>query len=140
MIQVLLICWFSGITFTENPLLKTRKEMLSQKWLLQSMIIEGKSYDEQTLASRSGVSNILEFTTGGKCYVKNLNGKIMQTSNWQFANNEQELIITNVDEGTKQLYAIEELTFKRLVLTMQDRDVINGFVYKAMEVKKKKKR
>jgi cystathionine beta-lyase family protein involved in aluminum resistance len=112
-------------------------DLLTRKWLLNTIMIEGKSYDAEVLGSRArGVQNILDFTISGKCYILTPEGKKLQTNQWELMNSNTMLKIKSED-GSEQNFNIAVLSKKKLILTMMDREVENVFVYTAVEEKKR---
>jgi len=114
-------------------------DLLTRKWLLNTIMIEGKSYDAAVLGSRArGVQNMLDFNTSGKCYILTPEGKKLQTNQWELMNNNTMLKIKSED-GSEQNFNIAVLNKKKLILTMMDREVENVFVYSAIDEKKKRR-
>lgn len=121
--------------------------MISQKWLLVELTMNGKTFSEEDLATRStGTQNVLEFTEGGKCYIKSPqkeillpNGKtrtegskVLQRNTWYFENNENEVVIIS-EENEKQRFFIQELKSKKMTLFQKDGEIVNIFTYEVIK-------
>lgn len=132
MLHTIFLLFISLFSFSTQPVDGT-KEMLSRQWVLEGLKIEGKYYDKSILESRQGMHNILEFGTNGKCYIKSPKGKKLQENTWKLSEDETTIVIISGEDGSKQIYNIMELKSKKLILTMQDGDVKNIFIYKAVK-------
>lgn len=129
---------FTGICFSFTPknTPKDRTELLSRGWIMSEMQMQGKKYSEKMMERqrKNGMVTILHFRKNGSCEVtiRTAKNKKNLKNKWRFEDNQQKLIISPANEP-EQIFMIEKLTSKKMVLSMMEGNEKQVFVYKEVK-------
>jgi 23S rRNA A1618 N6-methylase RlmF len=110
---------------------KDKTSLLTRKWLMTSMQVEGNTITEEAQRKR-GMQTILHFQKGGVCivYVKTLKKKTTKRNKWQFEDGQRTLII-QADNEPPLKFKIEKLTSRKMTLLLQEEKTTQIFEYEA---------
>jgi hypothetical protein len=115
---------------------KDRTDLLARAWIMSEMQVQGKKYSEKMLERQrqNGMVTILHFRKNGTCDVsiKSAKNKKNLRNTWRFEDNQQKLIITPSNEPA-QVFFIEKLSSKKMVLSMVEGKEKQIFAYKEVK-------
>ncbi|MEO1651996.1 MAG: hypothetical protein AAFU64_00475 [Bacteroidota bacterium] len=115
---------------------KDRTKLLARSWQVVGMQIDGSKMDENQVArqQQNVVRTVLRFTPQGSCYIYLLNreGRVTKKNRWKFADEQTKLII-QPEEGDPQIFFIEKLSAKKMVLSVEEQGRKTIFTYEAVK-------
>lgn len=118
---------------------KDKAELLARKWIMVEMQVDGKTYSEEMLERQRarGLTTILRFTKTGSCYIyiQSSKGRTTKKNTWKFLDNQTLLHIQPEESGEAQIFSVEKLSAKKLVLSLEDSEnnSVQSFTYKAIK-------
>ncbi len=115
---------------------KDRTDLLARAWIMSEMQVQGKKYSEKMLERQrqNGMITVLHFRKNGTCDVsiKTAKNKKNLKNTWRFEDNQQKLIITPANEPP-QIFSIEKLSSRKMVLSMVEGKEKQVFAYKEVK-------
>lgn len=115
---------------------KDRTKLLSRSWQVVGMQIDGSVMSETQLANqqKNVVRTVLRFTPQGACYIYLLNrkGRVTKKNRWKFAEEQTKLII-QPEVGEPQVFLIEKLSAKKMILSVEEQGRKTIFTYEAVK-------
>ncbi len=123
-------------SFISKETTKDRTDLLARAWIMSEMQVQGKKYSEKMLERqrKNGMITVLHFRKNGTCEVKITSSKNKKNlkNMWRFEDNQQKLIIAPANEP-EQVFFIEKLSSKKMVLSMTEGKEKQIFAYKEVK-------
>ncbi|MDX2305336.1 MAG: hypothetical protein NW226_21175 [Microscillaceae bacterium] len=115
---------------------KGQNNALLRKWEMIEMHIEGSTISEEMLERQrqSSVKTVMEFRSGGVCYlyIYTQKGRILKKNKWQLSEDQGKLTI-QPEEGPAQSFDIVKISSKKMTLSIKDGNDTQLFTYRSVK-------
>lgn len=111
-----------------------KANQLQRKWVAVEMRVEGNVINETMLdrQRQSGLITILEFKKGGVylLHLKTPKGRSVKRNTWKLTENDTQLHVKPEGNEPEQIFTVEKITSKKLILSLNDNGQRQVFIYK----------